>query len=617
MASSISGRVRGLDGAPAAGVEVSVLDGAVANTDDRGEFRLTPLPPGRYSVVARADGARGRAEHSVLLGLGEHAGGVEIRLRAATRLRAVIVDEEDHPLCLSGQVQLSPSAPGIDDLESGISLVSEAEFLVAPPGQYYAHVRCDEPSVAFSVPGVEVERESQTLRWSAPSGAGVRGCVVRDGERLAGAGVTLDGVEEDPPVHRVARLDAGGCFAFTRVPPGRYRVGPDPYGEQTATILDRRFALERRDVELTLELADTATLWGGMVDQDGAPLVGYTIVVELRGARRAKLERVTTAGGEFRFDVVPTGALQVAVRDRDGRDVALAGAFAGAPALTIGDGEARALNLSLARGVGRISGSVRDSGGAELSDVFVTAVREDEERGLMSGSDSNLLGVAGGRTVLCDVDGSFALENLSEGTYRVLAFERGGREVSRAGVAIGSSVELVLEDEASVRGSVTLPGGDAPERFELIARASSGVGVSEVFEGTEGRWFLEGLNEGKYEVSATADGGFAALARVATEAGEVTTLELELAAPATISGRLVDASTGKPVAGVKVWAGSSLVLSDEQGAFRLEEVPVTEMSLFAWNGHGAEHRLARRRLTLASGEYVELGVIELSRVGAR
>ena len=79
----------------------------------------------------------------------------------------------------------------------------------------------------------------------------------------------------------------------------------------------------------------------------------------------------------------------------------------------------------------------------------------------------------------------------------------------------------------------------------------------------------------------------------------------------------MDASTGKPVAGVKVWAGSSLVLSDEQGAFRLEEVPVTEMSLFVWNGHGAEHRLARRRLTLASGEYVELGVIELSRVGAR
>ena len=55
-----------------------------------------------------------------------------------------------------------------------------------------------------------------------------------------GARVALDGAEENPPVHRVTQLDTNGCFAFSRIPPGRYRVGPDPYGEHTATLLERR-----------------------------------------------------------------------------------------------------------------------------------------------------------------------------------------------------------------------------------------------------------------------------------------------------------------------------------------------------------------------------------------
>ncbi len=617
MASSISGRVLGLDGAPAAGVELSVLDGALTESDERGEFKLAPLRPGRYSVLARADGARGRAEHSVLLGLGEHATGVEITLRPATRVRGVIVDEDDRPFCTSGQVLLSPETPGIEALESVISPTSEAEFRAAAPGRYYAHARCDEPNVKFSVPNVIVEREPQTLRWVAPSGATVRGCVTRHAEKLMGARVALDGAEENPPVHRVTQLDADGCFAFSRIPPGRYRVGPDPYGEHTATLVERRFELERHDVEIALNLAEVATLTGTIVDRDGAALVGYALKLEAQGQRRAKLERVTTAAGEFRFDVVPAGALQVAVRDGDGRGAEIEGAFPGAPTLTLRDGETRTLRVTLPRGDGRIAGTVRGSGDTALSDVFVTGAREGDGGARGSASDARLLGVAGGHTVLCDVDGSFELDHLTDGTYTIIAFERGGREVSRGGVRVGDSVELVLEDEAVLRGTASLPGGEAPERFELLARpASPGAGVQEAFERTEGRWRIEGLNAGEFVVSATAEGGFAAVQRVTTMAGEVTTLDLQLSAPATISGRLVDAGSGQPVAGIKVWAGDALARSDERGAFRLEGVPVTETSLFAWNGAGAGHQMARLRLALASGEDVDIGVIELSRVGA-
>jgi RNA polymerase sigma-70 factor (ECF subfamily) len=288
-------------------------------------------------------------------------------------------------------------------------------------------------------------------------------------------------------------------------------------------------------------------------------------------------------GGAFRIEGVGPGLYLVVARDADG---GTATGFA----RVLCSGHEAAVHLELSAGSESIS---------------ARAVWSDDRpfRGQVSAVRPGAGPHDAPVTTSTGPDGRFTLRHLTKGRVDLLFVQRGGICASIPGVRVplGRAAEFVVDyDLAPVTGRVLGP-KDVPVSGAEIRVWSQRRGNSRVLS----RCLSE--EDGSFRVLAA---GSSLLASVSApgflprdfrfDAGARYTMRLE-PSPA-LSGRVVRAADGSPVAGIPVYArglGDRArqvhTVTDAEGRFRLGSLPALEVMAFAHGGGLVSERLAEVR----------------------
>lgn len=210
-------------------------------------------------------------------------------------------------------------------------------------------------------------------------------------------------------------------------------------------------------------------------------------------------------------------------------------------------------------------------------------------------------------------DGSFELLDLVDGPYQIRAHAAGWNQVREPRVDAGEqNLVLELQPLGEVTGAVVVAANGAPvSEFTLgVRRVNPGTEQAgppflrkEFKRRTDGSFTMKGVPEGVYILEAEA-AGFAPSQSTSFEVrlGQVVSgIEVRMSTGGGITGRVVDAATGEPIAGAKVFTqdngyidnplsqmfGAMLArtttsrssVSDEEGRFTLAQLMPTDYQL--------------------------------------
>jgi hypothetical protein len=341
-------------------------------------------------------------------------------------------------------------------------------------------------------------------------GAPVSGCVVElrvPGDALESTGSTT--------------AEACDAVELPGVPPGDYLLRAEAPGYRRG---ERPVHLAPGPSPLALSLAEGVALSGQVVDADGRPVPGVSVVVfPTEAATR------TNAAGAFVVGVPGAGSYSLEVQHSDWGGAVLTLTAPGAPVVLKLEPHS-VLQLQVR------------SGGQPV---------EGAQALLLQGPEAGATRqYAADRTT--DADGGVRLQGFPEGTYTL--------QVSRPGAASQERREVVLHEGAPTALTVSLPPVSAGVLEGLVVdeagqpvasarvRASPGD-VASAQSDAQGRFRLPGLAEGiEYTVVAEWDGAPSSARRA--HAGE-SGLRLVMPRPRVYRGRVLDEAQ-KPVPAFRI-----------------------------------------------------------------
>jgi hypothetical protein len=603
-------------------------------TDAQGAFRLDGLMPGRFTAVATADRGYGRSEGSTLVGLGQHVGGVVVKLHPAYRIEGRIVLGAGQQPCPDGGVSLSDRVH-----VRRLGALSEAEGSVVVrgvlPGTYDIVVGCERRWDNTGEPITVRDADVTGVVWRIDEGARIRGKVVtRSGDAAGGARLyahNVGGTARDSE-HRVAAdSEPDGSYELTGLRPGAYRIevsslhGVAPRDGYTVPVAGAA------TVEQDLVLEDGGTVTGAVVDQDGAPVpaVPVTARSDDRSFSIGDNGATTDARGAFTIAALRPGDYVVSPRS-ELRMPGKKSLFEGEK-VTVRAGETATVKLVVESANGTIAGTVVDAAGAPVADAFVSSARDHESgvSGTSSVERTRSSSLGEGELVLTSGDGRFTLNRLGPGTYAVRAHRRGGGEAFAEGVAVGATVKLQIKPTGSIEGTVRSNGSPVLDLVASVHDKKSGFRRSETFYRTDGRFKLDGLPAGRYQVGASADGGNKATTVDLAEGETRTGVDLSLETLVSVTGRLVDQAQ-KPIPRVRVYAYpanadvSSISvggddgpanITDESGKFTVMRIRPGQIVLggFSMAGPSSDFDTFEVARTVAGSGTVDLGEVRVAR----
>ncbi|HEY3445492.1 MAG TPA: carboxypeptidase-like regulatory domain-containing protein [Myxococcales bacterium] len=405
---SLGGTVRGADGKPVAGAEVSYWLRRPSTSS------LVPgLPLSRRVAVCAADGAWSAA------------------------------------LVAPGPYSLQATAPGSAESEVVLLEVAarehkQADFTLQPQSTLAGRV--------VDAQGKPVEGVEITVR--------------QEMDRL-GLGASKKELAERLLQRRKATVRSlqDGSFRVDGLAAGAYVLSAAKEGHG-----HRPEAVQAPNESLELRLLAAGGVKGEVLDERGAPAAGA--LVELTAprerrpadaaARPLRKSAHADAAGKFRFSDLPDGTWLLEATPR-GDKLAEASAFASATVEVRAGAEAEvrlALEATLS-----ISGLVVDAAGRPIADARVTLSSEDREQ---TGTPRR----PSFKSARSAADGSFELRGLEKGSFRVAArkelFKRGEPESVQAGA---KDVRLQLVGMAALRGQVVDVQGRPVAAFEANGEA--------------------------------------------------------------------------------------------------------------------------------------------------
>ena len=367
---SITGRITSAEGDPVEGAAVFANKGAVGEgfgeTDEKGQFRIGGLTPGKYNVrVERNEIFGGRPEirtdgtveaHNATTfypnaATEKEAGKVAVKAGAETPgidIRVVQVPF----VRVSGRVVGIP--PGAQDAiiwvsqnrneESGMSLKPDGKFETwrLDPGKYRLYASWKAPN------GEEVHTATIQIEVAGANIDGIELRVVPDSaisgrvefeddtaKRLSATGfpehsVKLVQIGDNEDFGRRAPVNADGTFRFEKIPAGKYRVRVDAGATYIksvrlggrmidGTVLDLSRGSDGADLSVVLSAATSSV--SGMVQGTG-PVTGLEVVMVPADEETGGDAQEATVGADGKFTIanVPPGNYKlVAVPEKDMR----------------------------------------------------------------------------------------------------------------------------------------------------------------------------------------------------------------------------------------------------------------------------------------------------------
>lgn len=612
---SISGRVLGPSGLAVEGAEVFVpkaegdtgqsrrplasrlrdrrrfgdLDADV--TDAGGEFRLSRLEPGRYDLVATAEGYVGAILREVETG----QRGVTIRLQEGITITGIVLDAED-----KGPV------PGVTVRES---LTGATRDVTSDDGRFELHgidpdaLEKNGRHIFLSTEHDEYQRSFQRYPFSADQGEpvtitllrkkGLEGFVMDDrGQPVKNARVSVEvpgfpaallNMSPDGSVDATF-TDAEGGFFIAAMP----RMGGDTSYEVVATypgFAKARYGPLKRPKDgeswplVEIYLSRGTSIGGRVTDIDGAPVEG----AQIRARRNVKLAgelmmfsmlmppavghvAYSSAGGGFSVARIEPGIYQVEVR-------ALGFAKKMVPHFEVTEAPAT-LDFSLDPG-GTIRGRVVDHEQRPLAGIEVVAFLRLEER--TDADDPRArgrermqeemvkLGGLGAAMTKSSAEGTYELTHLPEGEFRVVARAPGYRPDEIESVTAGDRVpDLVLAPHSKIVGRV-LDGatGGAVRNYEVRLERTEKTGDMDLWRNRqpvdhpEGLFEYDQLGDGEYRVKVTARDYVPASKVVPLPAGSEIEVEVVLDPGSRIEGVVYAAGSKGPIPGASIYLRST------------------------------------------------------------
>ncbi|MEQ8766296.1 MAG: carboxypeptidase-like regulatory domain-containing protein [Planctomycetota bacterium] len=392
-------------------------------TDENGEYEILGLWPGDYSVTSSAKGylpsEAPMVVHLPVMGAEERA---DFELTRGAVIEGTTFGPDGQPLANVDVFVLQG-----DNYVSTISTDEKGHYLAdgIPGGTYDLYARTGAYELLGQGRGfvVEVEREYQGVDFHLLPGGRITGVVTdASGRPVPSANVQVSTMVAGQ-VDRTASADPDGNFLIENLYDGEYRLVASaneflPTTIESISIL--RGDLHRQDVRLS----QGSTLSGQVLDPRGMPVAGaHVFVHDTTGRKLAQ----TNPLGEYSVSQLAPGPCRVYVRTDDYTLNAYR-------ELTLQPEEQRGMfDLRLVGGA-RVTGRILSRGVLPKEGLGVEAKSVPLGNVTRQGAVSN--------------DGSFVIENLYEGTYKVYIRGRADQFVT---IEVGpggetSEVSLTFDD---------------------------------------------------------------------------------------------------------------------------------------------------------------------------
>jgi len=569
---------------------------AAVFSDAAGKFRVRRLSPGRHVVIARTAHGYGRTEGSALAGLGQEVEGVIVKLFPAVRVEAKIVISTTKVACTE-----AVDAYLRDTVRNRwVKLTAEPDGLLwadgVLPGNYTPEVECEGYQARDKYTPIPISTEDVTgLVWEVDPGATVRGLVrTKSGATVEDAHVwarTIGGAPRARGGWGGATSDRGGSYELVGLRPGSYRI--EASSDQGLAPKDgfRVEVAAGATVEQDLVLEDGGSIKGIVVDETGAPVRGIDVHARLTaGGGRGWGDKKSDDAGAFVLEGLRPGDYRVTAQRGWSTTLRKPGTTDDAKQgekVSVRANQAATVRLVVEALSGTITGTVVDGTGAPVGDAFVSAARESDAAGAKNSSVGDTRWSWDEKPVLTSTDGAFAITKLPPGVYTIRAYRRGGGEAVAEHVAIGGTAKLQIKQTGSIAGVARRAGTTLEEIDVTIQDKATGFYRGETFYMTGGAFVIRDLPKGAFEITVESAGA-RKLVQVPLAEGEVKTgVAVELEALRTLTGKVVEHGTGKPVAGIRMFAmpiagggGNSWFTSDDEsnitdetGAFKIENAP--------------------------------------------
>lgn len=405
--------------------------------------------------------------------------------------------------------------------------------------------------LALELPLETGTAEREALVIVLETGASLRGQVKTAGGRLLGG----------------VRVSAGRPGAFSDAE-GRYRLDGVAPGAVSVEAYHSHYGVLREEIEvelgeqvLDLIFPDGHEIRGQVVDESGRPLAEVALELGSEVRRGAPTYRARSgADGSFRLVPVAVGDYEV--------KASLPGSVLRGPRTLRIDGDLDDLRVVLERGA-LVHGTVLGLDFDELARLQVSA--EDGEAGSIRGR--------------VDYTGAYEIRDIPPGHWLVRAVLGGGRrqvqerlEVPPGGAEIRRDLAFI---ERFVLSGTVLLGGE-PLPAALVSLAGRDLAVErEVATDHRGRFRIEDLERATYNLGVAHSRELLVLNRdVEIEGHQDIVIDL---VPARVSGRIVDAGSGQPLADALVMlvrlsesgeeTNALSAMSDADGAFDFPRAP--------------------------------------------
>ncbi|KFE67974.1 hypothetical protein DB31_7211 [Hyalangium minutum] len=590
----IEGFVELPDGKPAAHARVSAFgadEAASTETGSGGGFSLD-VPPGSYQVTARQGDKTGSAHSRVVVGAGMTLKDVRIRLGSATAIAGVVRQKDSGAPIADAAISVIPSGDRGDLARATADAGGQFEVGGLAPGAY---------DVSVQAPGFKTLRrtgvtvlEDQRFELIAELIANGRivGTVV-DSAKKPLAGVQIIPQRRWSAMEGVTATvtDATGSFALEDLPPGDvYVAARRPDSDEHTRVPAKVEAGKTTQVQL--QLSDEGVLEGTVRLADGrVPTKPVSVYAHRVGAPAFEGTEVpATAAGTFSLRL-GAGKYQLSAWLADSRWV-----NEQEKAVTVKAGQTQRVELEVREGKKPVQITVLEPNGAPS----VRATVMGSEAGKSNIILEDLTDEAGRTLFMADSMGSDALH---------LWATNGGRsgDLPRVAVASGSAT-IQLIPGGRLSGSVRSAGGRPVTGFELVIspiRTGEDYFMQQRFEFTGDTFVVEDLTPGRTAITATLPDGRAGKVETPLTSGGTVQADIVVDAGGSITGRLIDAKTGEPIAQAFVEVdGLVSPNTGPDGRFKVNDLAPGPHRITAWE---RQHDIVDKQVTLGAGKTVDLG----------
>lgn len=540
---ALAGKVVDESGAPVSRAHVLAVPQAIegphflaqggATSADDGTFHIDGLAPGRFSLIAEADGYGSTSTTAAVALAGTANKPITLVVSARTSIAGHVMmggkPVAGARIAVAGGALLLPRGSYsqtdgsfvLDGVPAGQTKLTAGAYEVVTPK-------------ALVVPKLGIK----DLTVEVSELAALRGRVLRKGQPVSAAVIQTT-------VGLTTQSDQDGQYEIRGLQPGTVQLTAQAFGTTNAFSPFTPVKLAAGEVTLhDIDLAGAAEVHGVVVDESGAPVPNvYVRLLEPRGDLG---ESMTDAQGHFVCTaMLGNSDYRAAVFPSPGARVAFPPAT-DYPTFKIADGNTILEGVKIAVKNERltIAGRVVDSEGNAVSDVHVEAIG----RGFAAGP-------AMLPSVRADQSGSFVITDLARGTYTVHAHAGDGSDVQIPNVAAGTAeLQVRLDRPAMIDG--TLSGFTTMPRVHARQiTADLQLGNDAIMEGNH--YTISGLAPGRYIVEALGDNENDGQT-VDLKAGAVLHVDLKSRGKGTVVGTVLEFGTTNPVPQMNCYAAQSV-----------------------------------------------------------